>query len=212
MNTLNRTCSLCSKHFYYPPGANHPGKYCSRDCRDKAITTIPDALCLTCGSPAHPPKGNGIRQRGKKYCSPECYAESLRGKPSARNTRVSLLCERCGALKEIKAYRVGEYRYCSRSCYSADRAENAVTPELERLRHSAEYREWRTAIFVRDDYTCQGCGQRGGTLHADHIKAFAHYPELRFDVSNGRTLCVPCHKDTPNFGFKAWRCVDAIGY
>ena len=28
----------------------------------------------------------------------------------------------------------------------------------------------------------------------DHIKPFAWFSDLRFDVSNGQTLCVDCHK------------------
>ena len=44
-------------------------------------------------------------------------------------------------------------------------------------RNSPRYREWRTAVFVRDGYTCQHCGQRGGKLNAHHIKPFARYPE-----------------------------------
>ena len=31
------------------------------------------------------------------------------------------------------------------------------------------------------------------------IKRFSDYPDLRHEVSNGRTLCVPCHK-TITFG------------
>ena len=38
------------------------------------------------------------------------------------------------------------------------------------------------------------CGQVGGYLEADHIKPFSLYPELRFELSNGRTYCKPCHK------------------
>ena len=71
-----------------------------------------------------------------------------------------------------------------------------VTPLNRTIRNSIEYREWRTAVFERDDYTCQGCSTRGGWLEADHIKQFAVYPELRLEVSNGRTLCRTCHIKT----------------
>lgn len=75
-----------------------------------------------------------------------------------------------------------------------------VTGPNKVLRDSPKYRVWRKAIFERDNYACQMCKQRGGKLHADHIKPFALYPELRFDVSNGRTLCISCHTKTDTWG------------
>lgn len=68
------------------------------------------------------------------------------------------------------------------------------------IRKSVPYQEWRKAVFERDNYTCQECGIRGVYLHADHIKRFAEYPELRLELSNGRTLCADCHRKTPTWG------------
>lgn len=70
---------------------------------------------------------------------------------------------------------------------------------------------WRKAIFERDDYTCQTCGVRGGQLQADHIKPYALFPHLRWELSNGRTLCVPCHKATPTYGAGTRRMAKEMG-
>jgi len=56
-----------------------------------------------------------------------------------------------------------------------------------------EYKNWRDLVFRQDNFTCQMCDQRGGCLHADHIKSWIDYPQFRYVVSNGRTLCRACH-------------------
>lgn len=71
------------------------------------------------------------------------------------------------------------------------------------------YKEWRTAVYVRDDYTCQVCNEKGGVLNADHIRLFHHIladnniksiAEARacselWNVDNGQTLCKSCHNE-----------------
>ena len=69
--------------------------------------------------------------------------------------------------------------------------------EIEKTdrRNIKENDDWRAAVFARDDFTCQECGVKGGTLNAHHVKPFKSYPKLRYIISNGVTLCAsPCHK------------------
>lgn len=62
-------------------------------------------------------------------------------------------------------------------------------------RKTPEYKSWRKAVFERDNYTCQICGQRGGKLNAHHVSRYAKSPGLRTDINNGITLCEQCHKE-----------------
>jgi 5-methylcytosine-specific restriction endonuclease McrA len=91
------------------------------------------------------------------------------------------------------------------------------TPLYMAIRGCIKYSEWRSKVYKRDNYTCIICGDnKGGNLNADHIISFAvilekhHMSSLEdalicdelWDVDNGRTLCVECHKKTDTWGHK----------
>ena len=89
-----------------------------------------------------------------------------------------------------------------------------ITPLYKQIQMSLEWKKWRELIFSRDNWTCVLCKKRGGKLHPDHIKQFAviiyenkitSLIEARnckalWNISNGRTLCIPCHMNTDTWG------------
>jgi len=60
-------------------------------------------------------------------------------------------------------------------------------------RDSYEYKEWRKAVYARDNYACCKCGSIGRRLNAHHLNSYSDNISGRIDLSNARTLCVPCH-------------------
>lgn len=119
---------------------------------------------------------------------------ALMGHPMLDVTRDALLkanrgrplsAEHRAKMSEITSRRVGPL---------AAAWKGGITPELKMIRTSEAYSSWRTAVFARDDYTCQDCGQHGGYLEAHHVHEFSKYPEERLLVENGKTLCLPCHE------------------
>ena len=93
-----------------------------------------------------------------------------------------------------------------------------VTPVVYKLRRCTRYNAWRQSVFKRDNYTCVLCNAKRN-IESDHYpKTFsdiihflkasnpsdlyetAYHSKELWDISNGRTLCKPCHRQTETFG------------
>ena len=93
------------------------------------------------------------------------------------------------------------YAGCNKSWFNSDRVsgeknvnwKGGITPINQKLRASIEYKLWRSKVFERDLYTCRNCGKSGIYLEAHHTKEFSKYPQFRFVVKYGLTLCKDCH-------------------
>lgn len=148
-----------------------------------------------------------VTKRVRSYC-PDCRQELY-----SKTHHVPCLI--CGKIMTLSASEAKKYKCCSMACrnknisirQSGEKSHlwrGGVSSEDKIKRNSAEYDSWRRQVFERDGYKCTVCGT-GGKLCADHIKEWFLYPALRFDVSNGRTLCWPCHRETDSFGGRSLR-------
>ena len=55
------------------------------------------------------------------------------------------------------------------------------------------YYKWRKLVLKRDKKTCQVCGKKIN-LQVHHLFDRTHYPDKKFKVDNGITLCSKCHR------------------
>lgn len=64
----------------------------------------------------------------------------------------------------------------------------------KQLRNDSAYKEWRMSVYTRDKFKCaMSCEECSGKIEAHHILRWSEYPELRYSVQNGITLCTKHH-------------------
>lgn len=160
-------------------------------------------ICLNCKNEFYA----GPCQNWKICCSKKCSFEYV---SRNKQRRICLVCYTQFACSDSQVIYRGR-KTCSTKCRSIMIQEIAsikreinpisVKSVARSLRYSKAMEDWRVSVFKRDNYTCQHCGARskkgivgGVCLQAHHIKQFAEFPKLRFDINNGLTLCKPCHK------------------
>lgn len=71
--------------------------------------------------------------------------------------------------------------------------QGGINSENRLMRSSTRHKEWSLAVLRCDRWRCQKCGSNGRDLTAHHIEPWSKNRELRFEVSNGVTLCRACH-------------------
>lgn len=117
------------------------------------------------------------------------------------DTPVTYRCV-CGntAVGYIKAFEKGVRCGCNVPKGKDHRLYNPNLTDEERhnKRKEPEVNEWRLEVFKRDTFTCQKCFVKGIKLEAHHIENWSSNKELRYDISNGITLCKDCHRIGPD--------------
>ena len=189
---MTKFCLQCGELFFVRPSRRDTAKFCSISCsnlKNKKGVEFSDEHKRKIGLAN---KGKPNFFKGKRR--PQETRDKMSKNSSHWNKGIKQSSETI--LKRSKTLPRGDKNHLWRG---------GITPINQKIRTSLEYKLWRRAVFERDNFACIFCRIRSGNgekvvLNADHIKPFSLYPELRFAIDNGRTLCRECHKTTDTFG------------
>lgn len=214
-NRVDYDCDGCGKGMKVVPSRlNLKHLFCSYECYKKNIGKFYTGKnnhnyvdyvmieCDNCGI-LFGRKPGEINKTGNNYCSRKCHAEK-----QLVPTGITYYEHSCAECKKIFKTQVKDSKFCSRDCKNIYQGKhirgnnhplynpNLTNEERKNRRKYTEYYEWREAVYKRDGYTCQCCGdRRGGNLVAHHILNYSEHKELRTEIDNGITLCKRCHKN-----------------
>lgn len=156
-----------------------------------------------------------IHQRLKKYNIPtrsryECFKKELHpmwGRKHSKETKEKMSLAKKRLPKEFWLGKNNHFygkRHSKAQCekWSHDRSgdknvnwRGGKIPINTRLRSHVKFFDWRKAVFERDNYICVRCGyDEGHILNAHHIIPVHTSPEEIFEITNGATVCIPCHR------------------
>jgi len=143
-----------------------------------------------------------------RFCSSSCYGLTLikdkiiKPKKVKIYKRVDISCENCKCIFTVILARKDRARFCSKKCqgkffcgikschYKMDRSSLMRNNE----RNDSAYKVWRMNVWARDNFKCKIVDSNcNGKIEAHHILSWKLYPELRYEINNGITLCHAHH-------------------
>lgn len=119
-----------------------------------------------------------------KFCSKSCQGsfqckKHLAGKKLSQEAKL-----------KMSKIRLEKYQGVNHPRYIADRTKLCNQSD----RRSYAYRNWKKEVYSRDNYKCRISDENcKSILEAHHILNWQDYPELRYKINNGITLCQAHH-------------------
>ena len=194
-------CEVCGKE--YRKGSAMASRVKHRNTCSFACKFVGKSFELTCEYCGKSFK----RIRAQVWADKKNFCSLLCAHAAMEVEKIATSCSFCGTTvfrypSDMQKMIDRGYRdvFCSHTCRAAMIAAQFDPPRPYLGRHTSAPRnghqtqQWRKAVLERDAHTCQDCGKTDILLNAHHIKPFALFEALRYDVSNGVTLCYQCHE------------------
>lgn len=222
-NKVTLNCKECSASYEKAFALRDSSKFCSNKCRglSQSKTNTGEAnpnfkggksMCMDCKKNL----GHRYTGRGETRCKSCNYQYAIGEKSTNWKGGVGFPeCVNCSA-------KTGDTKsVLCRNCYKGALHpfwKGGTSTVQSLIRGMKENRQWIKQCMYRDRYECQECKveSKGNNLQVHHKKQFAQILqdnkidsveaarvcEELWDMDNGVTLCISCHKLTESFNRK----------
>lgn len=96
--------------------------------------------------------------------------------------------------KDCKCFRCDKKIGNKNHKYLLDRTMLQRCSDIYKDRGSSVHRNWSITVKNRDNFQCKISNQEcNGRIEAHHILSYTKFPELRYEINNGITLCHTHH-------------------
>lgn len=191
---VEKECIICKKVFSGTIGKLAKRIYCSQTCFQKD-ESVGQKI-------SHSLKNSEVFQSGQKerIVKHTILMRSEKYKENAKNKLILRLSNRESPEYKLWYKSIQERSKSEKWKNSPHFRKGKDNPKYKGLRSERmqemgtyKYKTWRMSVFRRDNCRCLECDSTGKNLQAHHIKEWAAYPNNRYDIDNGKTLCQPCH-------------------
>lgn len=125
-----------------------------------------------------------------KYCSLQCSGTAHKGKEASTITKEKMRVAKIGKVSPHLGKKRPEVSGENNWKWISDRTKLAKYSNGNEYRNSPASREWSNVVRNRDKWTCRIADNNcDGKVVAHHILPWRDFPELRYEVNNGITLC-----------------------
>lgn len=123
-----------------------------------------------------------------KSCSRSCASKirphNMKGKNMSEEAKEKMRVAHQKRLLQLKNNGLNHWNYLE---------DRSLLKKQDR-RNDSLYKDWRKNVWLRDNFRCKIANPDcSGRIEAHHILSWSEYPELRYQINNGITLCHAHH-------------------